>query len=1091
MTSWYEHLAEELEISKHTVEPLMVREFFAVEAALTFLADHFPDEPVDCLWALLSKYVIIRPDDSVLQRRIFRLRLLLGRYGTGSRWSRSLQEYDKLPEHLRAFVRLDGLPGDPYDQDPTDSRRYRMREPAVITDRLECYRSVLDEPVPYAAPRLKREAEMGKTYWFPNTLAGEDEQVYIPPVQIPAPLSFLPLLESRTRKPVDLPAELLQAAAERMQQTLKDFPHIEEQNFVRRLKKITYCVWDEPKGRFVERKTDCRFEGMAHGVGLPNSGKTSYALIATVAAVEKGYRVALVLPSVGHCLKKVTMFAALGIKAVPLIGVGGREGHEYGYWQGVFADTAPDFPSRPDPAADYVTVNCLLEPFRSAPGGRHLPLAGRDFPCRAKLRNGDGKKKFNCPLIPICPSHRATQEIADAQVWLTTPAGLISSWAQPVDGQLRWLEMFQHLIDLLIVDEADKVQQQLDKTFLQSQVLIREDDSWWDTEVINAQRSLGHTARLPFVDERVAEYYDAKALADRAANALYRIMLEPVSGSAQLRQHLDGTYFSGHSLFIELARLLHGLNPNKRGGANREERALAYYRKNFEQFAFHTFSPSVEGPLGTIIPWLATPTLASQKFTDALNAWLLAQAAQEAKKAVSRRLDYLRQLLRAAYQTSALGSAYLHMATIRPAVQYKLGLPGDEEFWRSRPPADYDALVPEAPQGNMLAFQWMTNRRNSGDLRVFWVRGVGRWLLHHLHDLLAPEGIEGPNTLLLSATSWAGHSSAYHVDVPVTFILREPEEDREAIARTTFHFRPARTLLGRPVSPAGKLGDERQDAVRQITAYVAGAGGPSLLGSVLDSLPEGRKKALLVGQSKTDAETIAHYLVQHTPHSAQHVVADKTAPGRWGIQRRNVPQFGLGDQEALAAALLSIERTFNILNEEGIAALGAAFFLNRPHPPPTELDFPMGMANRQAMTKLLNPIVDPESIADAAQEIRNLGRGLWHIQLGRPIVFRWLKGMDHQAFVWDTIPPIWQTICRCIRGGEPAEIYFCDPAFAPRRAAREEAPDTVRTSILIAMQQALHRRIHPSSPANPRDQQAAEVLYGLMLQCLETMDWGT
>jgi hypothetical protein len=111
--------------------------------------------------------------------------------------------------------------------------------------------------------------------------------------------------------------------------------------------------------------------------------------------------------------------------------------------------------------------------------------------------------------------------------------------------------------------------------------------------------------------------------------------------------------------------------------------------------------------------------------------------------------------------------------------------------------------------------------------------------------------------------------------------------------------------------------------------------------------------------------------------------------------------------------------------------------------------------------------------------------------LGRPIVFRWLKGIDHQAFVWDVIPQIWQTICRCIRGGEPAEVYFCDPAFAPRRAAREDVADTVRTSILIAMQQALRRKIRPVSPADPRDQQAAEVLYGLMLRCLERMDWGT
>ncbi|MET8540960.1 hypothetical protein ABZW03_09940 [Kitasatospora sp. NPDC004799] len=1089
VTSWYASLANEMGLEQHSVDPLQIREFFAVEAALTFLADHFPDEPVENLWTLLSGFALCHPSDRVMQARVRRLSLLLGRYRTGSRWSRSLQEYDKVPERLRVFLPLTGPLGDPYDEKHPGSRRYRMREPTIGTSRIPRYRSVLDEPVPYAPPRLKRNAEFGETYWFMNTDSGDAEEVFIPEVEVPEPLNHLPLVAERTRKAVELPPEALTAAAARMDRALDPLPQIEEKNFTGRLRKITYFAWDQSREKFTKRRTDCRIEGLQHGIGLPNSGKTSYALIATVAAVDNGYRVALVLPSVGHCLKAVTMFDALGISAVPLIGVGLRQSHANGYWQGVFAESAPYFPSRQDPAVDYVTVNCLLEPHRWAPGGRHSPLRARDFPCREKLFDVEGDA-YNCPLIPVCPFHRATQRVADAQVWLTTPAGLISSWAQPVDGRLRWLELFQHLVDLLIVDEADKVQQQLDETFLQSQVLIREDDSWWDTEVINAQTGLGHSARLSFKDERVTEYFQAKNVADGAANALYRVLLEPEAGSAQLRKHLDGTYFSGHSLFIELARSLQGLSPNSHGDPDREERAQAYYRKNFEQFVFHTFAPTAEGPLGAAVPWLATPLMASKRLSKALDEWLLLQAHPSARRTVAKRLDYLRQLLRAAYQTSMLGSAYLHMATVRPAVQQRLELPGDEKFWSSRPPADYDALVPEAPQGNMLAFQWINNRRDTGNLRVFWVRGIGRWLLHHLHDLLSPEGIDGPNTLLLSATSWAGHSSAYHVGVPVSFILREPPQDRAAIARSQFHFRPA-LVNSALVSPAGKLGDERQDAVRRIAAYVAGTGGPSLLASVLADLPENRRKALLVGQSKTDARTVATYIVRHTPFSALHVVSDDSPPGRWGIQRRNVPQFGLGDDDVLAAALLSIERALNILNAEGTAALGVVFFLVRPHPPPTELDFPMGNANRRAMRLLENPVIDPASLADVAREIRKTGRAEWHMLLGRPVVFRHLRGPSHQAFVWDTIPQVWQTICRCIRGGQPAEVYFCDPAFAPRRAAGEAVPDTVHTSILIAMQRALRRQIHPGSSADSRDQQAAEVLYGLMLQCLENMDWGT
>ena len=48
------------------------------------------------------------------------------------------------------------------------------------------------------------------------------------------------------------------------------------------------------------------------------------------------------------------------------------------------------------------------------------------------------------------------------------------------------------------------------------------------------------------------------------------------------------------------------------------------------------------------------------------------------------------------------------------------------------------------------------------------------------------DGRPGPNVLLMSATSWAGTSSRYHVHVPVGAILRPHEKEVKAILETTF-----------------------------------------------------------------------------------------------------------------------------------------------------------------------------------------------------------------------------------------------------------------------------------------------------------------
>ena len=93
----------------------------------------------------------------------------------------------------------------------------------------------------------------------------------------------------------------------------------------------------------------------------------------------------------------------------------------------------------------------------------------QDFPCRGRLREAgvDRPRACDCPLLAVCPAQKALREVARAQVWVTTPQALVGTKADPADADVRWLEQVQHDMDLLIIDEADAVQQVLDDRFVQ------------------------------------------------------------------------------------------------------------------------------------------------------------------------------------------------------------------------------------------------------------------------------------------------------------------------------------------------------------------------------------------------------------------------------------------------------------------------------------------------------------------------------------------------------------------------------------------------------------------------------------------------
>jgi hypothetical protein len=1072
LSAWLGRLPRDLRSQGFPEDVMPAAEFCRVELGLYFLAAHFPGEPSGVLQPVLSGYVQAAGDIDAVIRRV---RHRMGDVARRGYWRKLLNQYMRIPDAIRAFDRTD----DPARR-VSDTTVFAARPSSVCVGRDDTYAAALADPLTYRAARQHPPAEAGKRYAF--TAAGATEYVRLPG-QLPAatPLPLMSPTPSRARERWIVSFEKdLGPAAEWVDEQLAGRPEITNRNWRKRLDDLWFSLVDDTGSGLEDRPAEFTINGAHHIVGLMNSGKTTLTdLIVIDGALNRGKRSCIVVGSVGDVYAKVSFLRALGIDAVPLIGRSSRGEHAARYWRTMIEESAvliPDEHHPADPAAGYTNTSCLLEPYRESTRPDWAPLRPEEFPCRGQLKEDgtESPRACDCPLLPVCPAQKALRETAAAQVWVTTAQCLVSSKAEPATAEMRWFEQAQHDMDLLVIDEADAVQRVLDHRFVQTEQLVATEKGWSHRMAGYTNDALAGLAMAPVVDPEVQQWHEYLQIHQQAVFMLNRLALAP--DGRQLRELLGDSTFTAHSLFRQAARMLHGLPRRQEGDKATEDAAEDFYQKQLQDFAEQPAAVGGHG-LQAAVEQLARLPRDDDAVRAALDQWIDASATKDARQngSLGRNQDLLRLVIEAAIWSRGITTTFFEMVTLYPSVRDRLQLPEEETFWLDQPPRDYRPLVPEAPMGNILALRWAASRGGGASLQLLWVHGVGRWLLHHAHDLLACEGIEGPHVILTSATSWLPGSSFYHIPITPTAVLRQKKEDRDALMDSTMVVRPARVGGdGDPIFVSGRQGEVRFDALRQmVTALCDPVGGRqrSVIDELRAQLPAGRQQILFVVLSGLEARVVSEAINHRTPYTARHVVPDASDPGEAGILRRLVGGFGKGTDHILVAAEMSIQRGYNILNDADTAALGAVIYLTRSHPPPSDLEFPLSLVCQMAMDRLQHPpLAAPGQAAAIARQLRSDARYLWFGVIGRPVHFRTIGDRFRTAFVANNLVPMSQTIGRTIRGNQPTRVLLSDAAFAERLATGDSAPDTPRTSLIVATDALLSELLQPPAPGTSPDQ---------------------
>jgi hypothetical protein len=1082
-------------------DELSIAEVLDAELGLYLLEAVAPGERPTAGWTLLGGYpiadaVAYRLDASA--RQMIRVaRELLPNRRAPHDWASLMTRYARVPERVRGYLIA------------ADGSGFSRRAPRVAPERFSAYEDALTDLPQYQTVRVNTAASGDYVVRSDRGQSGVHIPEWLPD---PGLIPSHDLVSAPAHHPFAVTWDrLLDTArwADRAEARLG----LPMSSWAERLADIKLALRDaDGQLRPVEI---LEVDGMFHLLGMVGSGKSTLMDLLSMHAGRHGLRATLVVGDVTTLLRKVAYFTALGLAAAPIIGQSNRARHVERLHRLVNGDET-GLTALTSPLFDLVSTACPLDGLRD-----HTPRPWdlRRAPCTRLYDAAEDPPvhPLACPLWHACERHAPSRALVNANIWVATiPSLIYSQIPEHINRErVRYLEVAWRRSDLIMIDEADQAQAQVDTIFSPGQTLRSGDSEAWLDEIVDHTNSaLRRTGWSLMANPQVRLWASAANNAKTAADLMYSLLqIDRFRRPKALLGWIDEDYFTGWTLSQQLAQSWAGFG-RARGHipqAGWEQDALyRRLRTAFDLFIDEPFGTHAD-PVAASLTRLAADLLREvdeARRLDLAKSWLAdlsGSALAEDRRITVDDLERQAARLEFTMAVAAVSDQLQLLLSTWRAVEEPIGLEASNPLVFHRPPRDLLTIIPHAPMGHVLGFQYRRDdddhdKAPMGELRFFRCEGVGRWTLTHLADLFSDAATPPANVLLTSGTSWAGTSPRYHVDVPVTGILQPNQDDVDAIAKSVCELLLIYEDAGErhPVRVSGRYGEDRANALAALVRGLARPrqDGRSLLERHRDQLEAGRRRVLLLTGSYEEARAAAITLVKTRPGwdgQVRYLIRDDdefadTWDGPLPLRRGDVADFSGTGAWILVAPLLAVERGHNILNEDSVAALGAVYFLIRPHPRPDDLTYVAQRINQWAtgqISDLLPAVAPPErgTLEDCGAAFRAAGRRRWRQLLRQKLAYSTLSYAEREALIWSQLVTMWQVIGRLVRGGKPASVFFCDAAFAPVTANQDEqGQDTAETSLALGLRSVLDPYFCEDN-TDP-DRLLVQALYGPLHQAL-------
>src|SRR6266536_1077582 len=1110
-----------------------------VELALRLIEQlRLRDEPITVIWGILSATPI--RDNRILaftaqQRHMIANARILLPFSGRTNWEHALRDYAAIPDQWRCYtVRAEDL----------DQQFVLCSNPQNFQERLDLYDRTLKEPLQLL--RRSTKPVIPSSFAFDAYLSSAKEVARIEITQDIADLTQLPILgfsaSARSRGSFQISyAQILEAAQELDNRETKIFPNRSGKAWVELARDLIAYRARQPDSS-LSGVNQCPLEihGQANVVGSVGSGKTTLAKFILTRAIihpELDQRITLVVADVMTAMDLADYFNRLFCQpndppvAIPLLGRSTRDKHLRSLYN------SKSF-SEDHWALRWLNTACPLQALTTSLSQSITP--GKE-PCDSlyepKYINEPEKRKyFFCPFFAVCPSKQLYRDLPTARIWITTP-GSLSHSTVPVQLDQHSKPIYKLVYDqsdLVIFDEVDVVQNWFDNQFASETKLTNGKDALLDIEDVETARAwIAARAQKPPSQRWVnSERHTLSAISNILSNLTDR------QRGDLLRRWIRRNFFTALNLSYKLCwrflglpvedNILEGtqalnLPKNKIKQLNR---LLSHFDLLHDQDSLAILPPSQQ-PFQNPIYRLALITrdiLAGGDSThneavhQACKDWIiefvpdientLARLAQPPSP--PQKGDFIPQdtLDTLAIRLEFTLSVMLLDRNIRIVFYEWYNKPDTvvtelNEFSLERSPGSLLDILPLPPTGRRFGTYYaqnlpigqdiQTSQKNpeTNTLSVFAYPNIGRMFVTRFHELFRDiEEKDGPNTLLLSGTSWLPNSSRWHVDVPLHGILDPSPTTQNAIALSTFEYLPQTGKDGNPIRISGP--SEKLEPVQQLMETLR-----SLLQIELATLQnlsqtdptywEDRERILLLLNSYEQCEW-AFDRLRDTWIGDKSLLTSLKRPDEEdtdGIFRSDIEDFASTGKKILIAPMQAIGRGYNILNQNGNAAFGAIYFLTRPMPAPADTQVLAAEMNHLTLEWFKDnslPVWNHPGLYEKFCDLRREATDQWR-KAERRRFYRQLEQNSKQtqySELYDlnatTAGYIIQACGRLLRGGVPFHAYFVDAAWAPLYAKQPiDFKETPKTSMLAGIMEILS--LYVQDPIG-------EALFGAIFQAL-------
>ncbi|MDX8359845.1 hypothetical protein [Cytobacillus sp. IB215316] len=768
--------------------------------------------------------------------------------------------------------------------------------------------------------------------------------------------------------------------------------------------------------------------------GLVGAGKTTFIQLETFRLVQKGNKCGIVTINTTDTLKWVYDLYLVGIKAVPIVGKTNLDSHLQQFIRKVTRTSDGSKHILSELAMNYVLSFfggvCIVDAF-SKNADPTEPL--KNYPCTSLITSKDkDKDKYLCPLYLTCGHFEAERQLTEADVWVGTSPAIQQSapylFLNP--QQKTYYDLMNIYMDVIFVDEADGIQETFDSMYNNDNKLFGNHEQTFEKLRQKAFELFDQNQKIQN-DGNILRFRRYLQLADRSKNLIFGL----IQNKESVRHFLKKRTFSPQLLLSNVTR--------KWFDMQRDEDVMKnpLFQWFFDQERFNTeeYLDLVASQLDKIEAIKMDPNYDRkevEKFEKEINVsrdFLMNYVLPNINGSIPKEPEEDDLVKFALYlYFYVFDTCFYEILQLKDYVEIRTNSNFDElinviyqHIYKYLP------FIPDALTMRRFQYYFKGNPSSQqfGTFEVYQYLGVGRSALTNWGDLYQYRDKQETCVVFLSGTSYAIGSTHYHVDVPISYVLKSKIKTLPKLEQFSHVFV---NQDHKPIFISGSSENKKKARLQRLSQQIVSLIREELYYWELSEkdINKGRKVLVVVNsyeQSKWVYEALFPFFRDKVQALTQEPESDM-------MIRDEVIYSAEKDIDVLIVPLQSINRGYNILQKNSFYSyFGSVLFMVRPYLVTENVSNAISIINGYLPTLVEEATAQGKYFGDGISHVVKRANSTFEKLIANEEAFDTLDEEVRHIISWYTFVNVWQMIGRTLRGNTDARVHYVDAKFSFNR----------------------------------------------------------